>query len=120
MYSAPALTFVMLHVHDIDAAFRYFSDQLGMIHIPDQDAPAFRMFAPMPGGISFGIVNEGADGPKPGSVELIFSTPDLEGVRTTLVGRGVEASTIQTKPFGEYFEIPAPDGEVITVMRPPA
>ncbi len=116
----PALSFVMLHVSNVDAAFRYFTDQLGMAHIADQDAPAFRMFAAGEGGIPFGIVNEGTDGPKPGSVELVFSTPDLEGVRATLVGKGVDATEIQTAPFGEFFEIPAPNGEPITVMRPPA
>jgi len=51
--AAPVLAFVMLHVTDFDAASRYYTDTLGFTPMLDQDAPGFRMFAPVNGGIPY-------------------------------------------------------------------
>ena len=119
MSATPSLSFALLHVSDIDAAYRYCTEQLGFVPISEQSGPAFRMFAPREGGIPFSI----ATAPEPsmvGEIELYFYTDDLEGLRTAVVAKGVEAGPIQSPPFGDIFAVPAPDGVPLTMMRPTA
>lgn len=119
MNTAPTLSFALLHVADIDAAYRYCTEQLGFVPMPEQNGPTFRMFAPAEGGIPFSI----ATAPEPsmvGEIELYFYTQELESLRATLLGRGVDAGPIQSPPFGDIFTVPAPDGVPLTMMRPPA
>jgi len=118
MNAAPTLSFALLHVADIDAAYRYYTEQLGFVPVPDQSGPAFRMFAPAEGGIPFSI----ATAPEPsmvGEIELYFYTQELETLRATLLGRGVDAGPIQSPPFGDIFTVPVPDGVPLTMMQPP-
>ena len=117
--AAPTLSFALLHVADMDAAYRYCTEQLGFVPVPEYTGPAFRMFAPAEGGIPFGI----ATAPEPsqvGEVELYFYTQELENLRAALLGRGVDAGPIQCPPFGQIFTVPAPDGVPLTMMRPAA
>ena len=117
--AAPTLSFALLHVADIDAAYRYCTEQLGFVPIPDQNGPTFRMFAPAEGGIPFSI----ATAPEPsmvGEIELYFYTQELENLRAAMLGKGVEAGVIESQPFGEIFTVPAPDGVPLTMMRPAA
>lgn len=115
--AAPTLSFALLHVADIDAAYRYCTEQLGFVPVPEQSGPTFRMFAPAEGGIPFSI----ATAPEPsqvGEIELYFYTQELENLRAALLGRGVDAGPIQSPPFGQIFTVPAPDGVPLTMMRP--
>lgn len=119
MNTTPALSFVMLHVADLDAALAYFTDTLGFVRLAEQSDDHFHMLLTGEGGIPFGIISE-PDGPAPGAVELCFFTPHLENVHADLMTKGVAASAIEAHPFGDAFTIPAPSGEPIIVMRPPA
>ncbi|MDQ6833825.1 MAG: VOC family protein [Chloroflexota bacterium] len=120
MNAAPTLSFAMLHVADIDAAYRYCTEQLGFVPVPEwQSNPTFRMFAPAEGGITFSIATA-RESSMVGEIELYFYTQDLEGLRATLLGRGVDAGPIQSPPFGDIFTVPAPDGVPLTMMRPSA
>jgi len=117
MPATPTLSFALLHVADIDAAYRYCTEQLGFVPVPEQSGPTFRMFAPSEGGIPFSIA-PAPDASKVGEIELFFYTQDLEGLRTAMLSKGVEAGPIQSPPFGDIFTVPAPDGVPLTMMRP--
>ncbi len=115
--AAPTLSFALLHVADMDAAYRYCTEQLGFVPVPEYNGPAFRMFAPAEGGIPFSI----AAAPEPskvGEIELYFYTQELENLRAALLDRGVDAGPIESPPFGQIFTVPAPDGVPLTMMRP--
>lgn len=117
MTATPTLSFALLHVADIDVAYRYCTEQLGFVPVPEQSGPTFKMFAPAGDGIPFSI----AAAPEPsqvGEIELYFYTQELESLRDALMGRGVEAGPIQSPPFGDIFTVPAPDGVPLTMMRP--
>jgi catechol 2,3-dioxygenase-like lactoylglutathione lyase family enzyme len=116
----PALSFVVLFVADLDASTQYFRDQLGLLYIADQSGEGFRLFAGGEGGIQFGLIPAGEHGPKAGTVQLYFYTTDIEDLRETLRGRGVDAGPIQHPPFGDIFDVPSPHGEPpLTMMQPP-
>ncbi len=117
--AAPVLAFVMLHVTDFDAASRYYTDTLGFTPMLDQDAPGFRMFAPVNGGIPLLIAQATPETAAAGTVELYFSTDDLEAQRAAYASQGAAVSEIITKPFGTLFTVPALDGEPLYIMRPP-
>src|SRR6478672_11762989 len=117
MTAAPTLSFALLHVADIDAAYRYCTEQLGFVPVPEQSGPTFRMFAPQDGGIPFSI-GAAPEASKVGEIELFFYTDDLEGLRAAMLGKGVEAGQIQSPPFGDIYTVPAPDGVPLTMMRP--
>ena len=118
--TAPTLSFALLYVADIDATRRYFTEQLGLAHLPDQSGATFHLFAAGAGGIQFGLIPAGESDPPAGTVQLYFYTQDLEGLRATLRDRGVDAGPIQHPPFGDIFDVPAPDGVPLTMMRPAA
>ncbi len=118
MATAPALSFVMLHVTDFDTASRYYTETLGFTPMPGQDGPGFRMFVPAEGGIPFAIGQADIHTAAAGTVELYFSTDDLNAKRAELQSRGAQASEIETKPFGTLFTVPALDGEPLYFMTP--
>ena len=117
--AAPALAFVMLRVTDFGAASRYYTDTLGFTPMLDQDAPGFRMFAPVNGGIPLLIGQATPETAAAGTVELYFSTSDLDAQRAAYASRGAAVSEIITKPFGTLFTVPTLDGEPLYIMRPP-
>jgi hypothetical protein len=119
MSATPTLSFALLHVADIDAAFRYCTEQLGFVPVPEQSGPSFRMFAPAEGGIPFSIATA-PESSKVGEIELYFYTQALEELRAAMLSKGVEAGVIESQPFGEIFTVPAPDGVPLTMMRPAA
>lgn len=115
MSAQPRLDYVVIRVSDLVASTRYFTETLGFTLVSDESGPNFSYIKSAPGGIDFGLmpVDENT---KPGHVELYFKTPDLEGVRAELLGKGVEASPIMHPPFGTIFTITSPDGETLTMM----
>ncbi len=114
----PALSFALLYVSDLDTASAYFSGTLGFAHVPEQDLPGFRMYAPVGSGIAFGIAASRPGSPAPGTIELSFYTTELETVRTRWSAKGVETGNITHMPFGDEFTIPAPDGTLLTILQP--
>jgi catechol 2,3-dioxygenase-like lactoylglutathione lyase family enzyme len=115
MSAQPRLDYVVIRVEDIEASTRYFTKTLGFTVVAEETGPNFTYLKGAPGGIDFGLMPI-AEGVKPGHVELYFKTPDLEGMRAELLGKGVEASQIMHPPFGTIFTVESPDGETLTIM----
>ncbi len=119
MPTVPAIDFIVLYVSDLEASLAYFTQQLGFGHDPAQNTPVFRNFVDGQSNVGFGIVQATEGTPKPGSVELYFKTDDLEGLRSSYVGKGMEPTAIVDRPFGSIFSVPAPDGHLVTLLREP-
>lgn len=115
MSAQPTLDYVVIRVSDLAASTRYFTETLGFTLVSDESGSNFSYLKGAPGGIDFGLmpVDENA---KPGHVELYFKTPNLEGMCSELLGKGVEASPIMHPPFGTIFTVTSPDGETLTML----
>jgi hypothetical protein len=117
--AAPALGFALMWVDDVDVSCRYLSEQLGLVREPGGDGEGFRQFAAGSGGIGFGLIATGPQGPQAGAVRFYFYTPDVEELRATLTERTVAVGEIQHMPFGTIFDVPSPNGEPpMTMMQP--
>ena len=107
-------------VDDVDASCRYLSEQLGLKREPGGDGEGFRQFAADPGGIGFGLIATGPQGPQAGAVRFYFYTDDLDAVRAAQEERGVLVGEVQRMPFGTIFNVPSLNGEPpLTMMQPP-
>ena len=124
MSTTPALDFILFYVSNLDEALKYFTETIGLQHNPAADTPNFRGFIGEEGSIPFGLalVSEEAspEARQPGTIEVYFKTDDLEGMHASLASKGVEVTKIAHRPFGSIFSIPAPDGHLVTMLRPPA
>jgi catechol 2,3-dioxygenase-like lactoylglutathione lyase family enzyme len=119
MPSAPPLDFVLFYVSDLAATSSYFTDKLGFARVAEQEGPGFH-YLTSGKGVDFGLSQAGAETPAPGTVELYFKTADVGALRATLAERGVEATPIAHRPFGTIFSVRSPDGNLLTMMQPPA
>jgi catechol 2,3-dioxygenase-like lactoylglutathione lyase family enzyme len=124
MSSTPTLDFILFYVSDLEESLQFFTQTIGLRHNPAADTPGFRGFTSEEGSIPFGLalVSEEAspEARRPGTIEVYFKTDDLEGMRDALVAKGVKPTEIAHRPFGSIFSIPAPDGHLVTMLRPPA
>jgi catechol 2,3-dioxygenase-like lactoylglutathione lyase family enzyme len=119
MSSAPPLDFVLFYVADLPAASGYFTDKLGFARVTEQEGPGFH-YLTSGQGVDFGLAQAGAETPAPGTVELYFKTADISALRAMLADRGVEATPIERRPFGAIFTVHSPDGNLLTMLQPPA
>src|SRR6266567_2973625 len=106
MATTPAIDFIVLYVSDLEASLKYFTQQLGFSHNPQQNTPVFRNLADGQSKIGFGLVQATEGAPKAGSIELYFKTDNLEGLRTAYLGKGIEPTAITHQPFGSIFSVP--------------
>ena len=114
--AAPALSFALFYVADLDASYDFFAHTLGHTPDPSGDVPAFRQFAAGPQGIAFGLLLADDHTPSPGEIDLYFGTPDIAALRDAWVARGVAATPLVTMPFGTIFEVATPDGRKLTQL----
>jgi catechol 2,3-dioxygenase-like lactoylglutathione lyase family enzyme len=119
MPSAPPLDFVLFYVSDLPSTSSYFTDKLGFDRIAEQEGPGFH-YLTTGKGIDFGLSQASGDTPAPGTIELYFKTADAAALRVTLAERGVEATPIAHRPFGTIFTVRSPDGNMLTMLQPPA
>jgi catechol 2,3-dioxygenase-like lactoylglutathione lyase family enzyme len=119
MTTAPSLDFVVFYVSDLTASLAYFTDVLGFTHVPEEDEPGFH-FLTGAGGISFGLARAGGQAPDAGAARLYIKTADLRGRRDAILGKGVEATPIEQRPFGAIFTVHTLDGCPLIMMEPPA
>lgn len=123
MSTTPTLDFILIYVSNLEEALQYFTKTIGLQHNPEADTPNFRGFFSKEGSIPFGIalVSEEAspEARRPGTIEVYFKTDNLEGMHTALAAKGVQPTAIAHRPFGSIFSIPAPDGHLVTMLRPP-
>jgi predicted enzyme related to lactoylglutathione lyase len=116
MPSVPAIDFIVLYVSDLEASLAYFTQKLGFGHDPSQNTPNFRNLVDGQSKIGFGLVQSAQGTPKPGSVEMYFKTNDLEGLRSSYLGKGIELTPIENRPFGSIFSVNPPDGLLVTLL----
>ena len=119
MSSAPPLDFVLFYVADLPTTSSYFTDKLGFARVPEQEGPAFH-YLTTGKGVDFGLSQASAETPAPGTIELYFKTAEIAALRATLADRGVEATPIEHRPFGSIFSVRSPDGNMLTMLQPPA
>lgn len=116
----PVLGFALIWVDDLDASCRYLSEQLGLAREQEGDREGFRQFAAGPGGIGFGLIATGPQGPQAGAVRFYFYTDDLDTLRAAQQQRGVAVGAVRQMPFGTIFDVPSPHGEPpLTIMQSP-
>jgi predicted enzyme related to lactoylglutathione lyase len=122
MASTPELGFLILYVSDLEESLKYFTETVGLEHDPRQDTPNFRGFVHA-GSVGFGLalVDEeiSPESRQPGTIEIYFDTNNLDGMHAELESRGAQPTKIAHRPFGSIFSIPAPDGHLVTMLRPP-
>jgi catechol 2,3-dioxygenase-like lactoylglutathione lyase family enzyme len=120
MATTPPLDFVLFYVADLEQSLAYYNEQLGFSRVTDQDGPDFRYLTTGAGGPDFGLLQVREGTPAVGTVELYFKTYELEQLRATLIARNVETTPIVQRPFGSIFSVSSPDGNLLTMMAPPA
>jgi catechol 2,3-dioxygenase-like lactoylglutathione lyase family enzyme len=120
MPSTPAIDFIVFYVSDIEASLAYFTQKLGFGYDAAQNSPEFRGLSDGQSKVGFGLVLASAETPKAGSVELYFKTNDLEGLRSSYIGKGIEPTAIVHQPFGSIFSVRPPDGLLVTMLQEPA
>ena len=92
---------------------------LGFAHVPEESGPGFQ-FLIGDGGISFGLALAGAQTPAAGTHALYVKVADIHAQRATIMGKGVEATPIEQRPFGAIFTVHTPDGIPLILFEPPA
>jgi catechol 2,3-dioxygenase-like lactoylglutathione lyase family enzyme len=119
MAATSSLDFVTFYVSDMTKSLAYFTDVLGFAHVPEEDAPGFH-FLTGDGGISFGLALAGEQTPAAGTRALYVKVADIHEQRAAIVGKGVEATPIEQRPFGAIFTVHTPDGSPLILFEPPA
>ena len=124
MSSRPTLDFLLFYVSDLEESLVYFTQTLGLEHDPRQDAPSFRGFAHKEGSVGYGLAlvskDTSPEARQPGTVEAYFTTDELDAMHAELTRKGAQPTAIAHRPFGSIFSIPAPDGHLTTMLRPPS
>ena len=119
MAATSSLDFVTFYVSDLNKSLAYFTDVLGFAHVPEESGPGFH-FLTGEGGISFGLALAGEQTPPAGTSTLYVKVSDIKAQRAAIVGKGVEATPIEQRPFGAIFSVHTPDGSPLTLFEPPA
>jgi catechol 2,3-dioxygenase-like lactoylglutathione lyase family enzyme len=119
MAATSSLDFVTFYVSDLTKSLAYFTDVLGFAHVPEEDGPGFH-FLTGDGGISFGLALAGEQTPAAGATALYVKVADIHAQRAAIVGKGVDATPIEQRPFGAISTVHTPDGSPLIMFEPPA
>ena len=116
------LELVFLPVSDPDRSIAFYRDRIGF-HL-DQDHTVrddLRFVQLTPPGSACSIAfGKGLIDSAPGSVRgLQMVVDDAAAARAELVGRGVEASEVETLPWGSFTHFKDPDGNGWSVQQLP-
>jgi predicted enzyme related to lactoylglutathione lyase len=116
------LELVAVPVSDVDRAIAFYSEQVGFNLDHDHrvsDTMRFVQLTP-PGSACSITVGTGIMETEPGSVQgLQLVVPDIQAAHDHLVARGVEASDVQTFPWGDFVFFSDPDGNGWAVQAIP-
>jgi predicted enzyme related to lactoylglutathione lyase len=107
------LELIQLPVSDIDRAKAFYADKVGFTVDHDHQVSEELRFVQLtpPGSACSVALTTGAHHMAPGSLEGIqMVVDDAEAARTGLLERGVEASEVQTFPWGRFVFFTDPDG----------
>src|SRR5580704_13295025 len=116
------LELVPVPVSDVDRAKTFYVDQVGFHadhdhHVNDQ--LRFVQLTP-PGSACSIVMGTGITEMAPGSQKgLQVVVDDVEAVRATLAGRGVETSPVEVNPWGSFIYFSDPDGNTWSVQQLP-
>ena len=110
------LSFVLLYVNDLDESLAYYTQTVGLHHVPEADTPVFRGFGPEAGHLSFGICKPFDETRQPGQAEVYFYTKELDRLHDTLGNQGVSTTPITQQYFGPIFTVDSPDGHLVTMV----
>ena len=117
------LELVAVPVSDVDRAKAFYTEQVGFNADHDHtvsDEIRFVQLTP-PGSACSIAIGKGVTQAAPGSVEgLQMTVSDIEAARSHLVENGVEASEVQSFPWGEFVFFNDPDGNKWSVQVIPA
>jgi RNA polymerase sigma factor (sigma-70 family) len=113
---------VTLPVSDVDRAKAFYVDQAGFNADHDHqvsDEMRFVQLTP-PGSACSICIGKGMTDAAPGSVQgMQIVVEDAEAARAELVSRGVDASEVQTFPWGKFTFFKDPDGNAWAVQQIP-
>jgi catechol 2,3-dioxygenase-like lactoylglutathione lyase family enzyme len=116
------LELVAIPVSDVDRAKAFYTEKAGFNADHDfqvSDEIRFVQLTPPGSACSIAIGTGLVDAP-PGSVQGVqLVVPDIEAARAELVGRGVDASEVQTFPWGAFVFFNDPDGNRWSVQQIP-
>jgi len=116
--------YVVLYVKDAEACRRFWVEQVGMVERRRIEAGRFVIvqvgFADQP--FSFELVPlemmaDNPDGLDLATPSICFHADDLEAMRSTLVGRGVQASEVGEHHGMRNFAFADPEGRWFAVTR---
>jgi predicted enzyme related to lactoylglutathione lyase len=116
------LELVAVPVSDVDRAKAFYVEQVGFNADHDHtvsDDVRFVQLTP-PGSACSIAIGKGVTQAEPGSVEgLQVVVSDINAARSHLVENGVEASEVQSFPWGEFVFFNDPDGNKWAVQAIP-
>jgi len=117
------LELVAVPVSDVDQAKAFYQDKVGFHADHDHQVNEELRFVQLtPRGSSCSIaIGDGLNDATPGSARgLQLVVDDIETARKELVSRGVEASEVQSFPWGSFVYFSDPDGNAWAVQQLPA
>jgi len=117
------LELVAVPVSDVDRAKAFYQDKVGFHADHDHQVNEELRFVQLtPRGSSCSIaIGDGLNDATPGSARgLQLVVDDIETARKELVSRGVEASEVQSFPWGSFVYFSDPDGNAWAVQQLPA
>ena len=107
--------FAALHVRDLPAARRFYTDRLGLVIDPDFTTPDFVTFATRPIPFAIRQAAPGDDPATPG-VNLWLGCDDADGLHAALAAAGVPILRgPEDTRFGRRFICQDPDGHALIV-----
>ena len=116
------LELIAVPVSDVDRAKAFYTEQAGFVADQDHTVGEELRFVQLtpPGSACSIAVGKGLTDAEPGSVRgLQMVVADIQAARAELVERGVEASEVQTFPWGSFVFFSDPDGNGWAVQQLP-
>jgi catechol 2,3-dioxygenase-like lactoylglutathione lyase family enzyme len=117
------LELIAIPVSDVDRAKAFYTEKAGFNSDHDHivsDEIRFVQLTP-PGSACSIALGQGVIDTEPGSAAgLQMTVSDIEAARAELVERGVEASDVQSFPWGSFVFFADPDGNKWSVQEIPS
>jgi predicted enzyme related to lactoylglutathione lyase len=117
------LELVAVPVSDVDRAKAFYKEKVGFQADHDHQVNEELRFVQLtpPGSACSIAIGDGLNDAQPGSARgLQLVVDDIELARKELVDRGVEASEVQSFPWGSFVYFSDPDGNGWAVQQLPA
>ena len=106
-----------LHVRDLEAARRFYVDQLGFPVL--QETAAMKLLAVRVGGSRMTVFGDRTDQAGPGPSQIILAVADLDAAIIDLEARGVEldGAPIAAGTFLRFVTARDPDGDIVALSQ---